>query len=500
MATQAPSFNVTSGKLNEIKDSALLYGFFKDNLNFPQELKDFDSKTGSIISAYIKEAGFKGEKGEARSVFINSNVKNLVLVGLGEEQKYGPDVLSNVIADMSKKLRDNGSETFSIYLPSFANGIMSEKSAIEKSVLSAQMGLYKFIDYKTKDRDKIKYIKQVNLVATEKNYDEALKNSSIIADAVNKTRDIVNTPPNVATPEFVASYAMEISKKAGIKCTVLDDKMIESKKMECLAGVGRGSINKPRLVILEYKGSNKDEKPIAIVGKGVTFDSGGLNVKLYPYILNMKDDKGGAIAAIHIIEACSRLNLPLNVLVVAPLCENMIDASAYRPDDVLKAYNGMTVEIKNTDAEGRLILADALSYTVEMKPQAIIDIASLTGASAVVLGSIGTPYLSSDDKLSEKLETASKNSLEKVWKLPLWQEYEESMKSDIADIKNISEDGDAGVIMGATFLKNFVSDIPWLHIDIGTTVWSKNDKGVLVKGATGATVRLMMSLLMDWKK
>jgi len=205
------------------------------------------------------------------------------------------------------------------------------------------------------------------------------------------------------------------------------------------------------------------------------------------------------LASIHAIEACSKLKLPVNIIAITPFCENMIDAAAYRPDDVLSAYNGMTVEVKNTDAEGRLVLADALSYAAEKNPEAIIDIATLTGASTVVLGWAGTPFTSTDEKLAEKIKNASKKSLEKVWELPLWPEYEDSIKSDVADIKNISEEGDAGVIIGAAFLKNFVSDAPWAHIDIGTTVWSKIDKGILTKGATGATVRLMIELLREWK-
>ncbi|MBI2653747.1 leucyl aminopeptidase, partial [Candidatus Woesearchaeota archaeon] len=306
-------------------------------------------------------------------------------------------------------------------------------------------------------------------------------------------------PPNIATPQYMAEYAKELSKKYGLRCTVFDEKQIEKMKMGCFIGVAQGSANKPRMVVLEYYGTDKKQKPIAIVGKGVTFDSGGLNLKPYPFILNMKDDKAGAVAAMHVIEACAKLKLPINLVVVTPLCENMPSSNSFRPDDVLKAYNGMTVEIKNTDAEGRLILADALSYAAEFKPRVIIDIATLTGASLIALGYIGTPFLCTDEKLSEKIKDASKKSLEKVWEFPLWQEYEESIKSDVADLKHISEEGDAGVIIGATFLKNFVNDIPWAHIDIGTTVWSKVDKGVLVKGATGVTVRLMMEMLREWK-
>jgi len=373
------------------------------------------------------------------------------------------------------------------------------KEIVEKITLSSLMGLYKFTEYKTKDKDKIKSIKQITIITnSNKNFDREIRYASVVADAVNKTRDLVNTPPNVATPEYAANYAKGLARKNGLKCSVFDEKQIENMKMGCFIGVAKGSVNKPRLVVLEYNGA-KNKKPVAIVGKGVTFDSGGLNVKPYPYILNMKDDKAGAIAAMHIIEACSKLKIPINLVVVAPLCENMIDAASYRPDDILKAYNGMTVEIKNTDAEGRLILADALSYAAKSKPEAMIDIATLTGASLVVLGYVGTPFVCTDENLRKKLNNASAKSLEKIWEMPLWQEYDDSLKSDVADIKHIGDEGEAGVITAAMFLKNFVDDVPWAHIDIGTTVWSKADKGVLVKGATGATVRLMMEMLREWK-
>ncbi|MBI2652600.1 leucyl aminopeptidase family protein, partial [Candidatus Woesearchaeota archaeon] len=390
--------------------------------------------------------------------------------------------------------------SFSIFLNSFNNGKFKEEEVFEKLVLSCLIGLYKFNEFKTKDREKIKHIKQITIITNSNNtFENEIKYASVVADAVTKTRDLVNTPPNIATPEHVAVYAKELAKKSNLKCTVFDEKQIEKMKMGCFMGVAQGSTNKPRLVILEYCGNDKKQKPIAIVGKGVTFDSGGLNLKPYPFILNMKDDKGGAIAAMHVIEACAKLKLPVNLVVVTPLCENMPSSTSFRPDDILNTYNGMTVEIKNTDAEGRLILADALSYAAGLKPKAIIDIATLTGASLIALGYIGTPFLSTDEKLSEKIKSASKKSLEKVWEFPLWSEYEENIKSDVADLKHISEDGDAGVIIGATFLKNFVGDVPWAHIDIGTTVWSKVDKGVLTKGATGATVRLLMEMLREWK-
>ncbi len=486
--------------LSKVKDNSLLAGFFKEKTGLGPELRNLDKPLNGIISSCIKNRDFKAERGEIKNIYINKDIKNIVLVGLGESDKYDYETLSTIIADVSKKLRDNGVESFSIFLDSFNNGKLREEEVIEKIVLSSLAGLYKFTEYKTKGNDKIKQIKAITLATnSNKNFDKEIRYGKVVADAVNKTRDLVNMPPNVATPEYAASYAKELAAKSNMKCTVFDERQIEKLKMGCFAGVAQGSAKKPRLVILEYLGAGKSQKPIAIVGKGVTFDSGGLNLKPYPSILNMKDDKGGAVACMHIIKACAELRLPLNVIAVMPFCENMPSSTSFRPDYVLKAYNGMTVEVRNTDGEGRLILADALSYAAEFKPQAIIDIATLTGASLITLGYVGTPFLSTDKRLSEKIKEASKKSLEKVWEFPLWPEYEENIKSDVADLKHISDEGDAGVIIGATFLKNFVKDVPWAHIDIGTTVWSKIDKGVLTKGATGATVRLMVELLRDWK-
>ncbi len=499
MEKDAVSIRVARDELTKIRDNALVVGFFKNKTNLSGELKKFDDENGNLISSYIKDMKFEAEKSEIKNIYVNKKVKNVVIVGLGEEDKFNFEILSNIVADVAKKLRDSSVDSFTLSLNSFKNNKLSEEETVEKIVLSLRMALYKFNDYKTKDKEKVKSLKEVTIATdSNKNFDSQIKFALIVGEAVVKTRDLVNLPPNVVNPEYVASYAKELARKNGLKCTVFNEKQIGKMKMGCLSAVGRGSINKPRLVILEYNGAGK-EKPIALVGKGVTFDTGGYNLKPYPYILNMKDDLGGAAASIHIMEVCAKLKLPVNLIVVTPLCENMIDADAFRPDDILTAFNGVTVEIKNTDAEGRLILADALSYAASLKPKAIIDIASLTGASMVVLGPIGTPIISTDEKLTEKLKEASKKSLERVWELPLWPEYDDSIKSDVADIKNISEEGDAGVIIGAAFLKNFVDDLPWLHIDIGTTVWSKSDKGILTKGGTGATVRLMVEFLKEWK-
>ena len=496
MQNKNPSVKLIKSDIANVSDKALVVGIFKEKLSLDGEVKKLDSKLGGLISDYIKSSGFKAEKGEVRSIFVNKNAKNIILVGLGESAKCDLNSVSSSVADTAKSLRYGGYETFSIFADSFNSGKLKLSEIVEKMTVSILMGLYQFIDFKTRELDQVKLIKQVTFVTSSNDsFEKELKYGTIIGEAANKTRDVVNTPPNIANPEYMGKYAKEVAKNNGLKCTVFDETQIKKMKMECMMAVGEGSENRPNFVVMEYYGS-KSKEVYAIVGKGITFDSGGLNVKPHPHIINMKDDKSGGVAAIHIIEACAKLKLPINLIVAAPFAENMPSGHSYRPDDVLKAYNGITVEVKNTDAEGRMVLSDALSYVSQTyKPKYMVEMSTLTGASRIVLGSVGAPYLSNNPELTEKLEAASVKSLEKIWELPLWPEFQESIKSPIADIQHISEDGGAGVIIGAAFLQNFVGETPWAHIDIGSTAWSKEEKGIITSGPSGATIRLLMEFL-----
>ncbi|MBI2647210.1 hypothetical protein HYW99_01925 [Candidatus Woesearchaeota archaeon] len=252
MSRVTPSIKVSRIGLSKVKGNAILLGFFKEKLDLSPEFKKLDNKLDNIMSFYIKNNNFKGEKGEIKNIFINKDIKNIVLVGLGEEDKYNLDILSAAIADVSKILRDNGIESFSIYLNSFNNKFKDEE-IIEKITLSSLMGLYRFVEYKTKDKAKIKSIKQISIITnTNKNYDKEINYASVFADAVNKTRDLVNTPPNIATPEYIADYAKEIGKNFDLKVKILDYKQIKKLKMGCFLGVAQGSVNKPFLVVLSF--------------------------------------------------------------------------------------------------------------------------------------------------------------------------------------------------------------------------------------------------------
>ena len=496
-----PKIEVISSNLEEIKDQCLVIAFFEGKLGLSKEISKFDSAINSLISASIKNRDFKAEEGEIKLIYVNANIKYLALLGLGKEEKFSLNKLTSNIAAVSRKIRNAGIKSFAVHLSSLKNKAYGQKEYLEKITQSIILSLYQFNKFKTKDLDKIKSIDKVAIIVDANSINESktiVNNAVIYAEAVNKTRDLVNTPPNIANPAYVAEYMKEVAKKNNLTCTIFDEKQIEKMGMECFMAVARGSANKPRLVILGYKGSG-NEKPIVLVGKGITFDTGGINVKPAAYLSTMKDDKAGACGVIHILEACTKLKLKLNVIGIAALAENMVSDKSYRPDDVLKSYSGLTVEITNTDAEGRLVLADALSYSLKYRPKAIIDIATLTGASVIALGYFASPVLGNDQRLIDRIKAASDKSLEKVWQFPLWEEYEEILKSDIADVKHLHEGIDAGVIIGGIFLKNFVGDIPWAHIDIGNTVWAKNEKGCIVKGATGFSVLLLLNLLRDWK-
>ncbi len=479
--------------------NAIVIGFLQGKLSLSGKTKEINDSFGNAIGACLKNGDFRAEYAETKTLFVNKdNLRYVILAGLGEEDKYTLEKFNFLIAEISKRLRDSNTDKFGILLGSFAAGNISESQIAENAAISSLLGLHQFVEFRTKELDKIKRVSEIVLVSNN-NYEDLIKKSGVIANAIIKSRDLANTPPNVANPEYVANYSKELAKKSGLKCTILNKSEIEKLKMGCFLAVAQGSKNEPRLIILEYNGAGKSEKPIVLVGKGITFDSGGLNIKPYPSMTTMKGDKTGAVTAIHTIEVCALLKLPLNVIAITPLCENMPDAGSYRPDDVLKAYSGMTVEVKNTDAEGRMVLADALSYANKYSPQAIIDIATLTGATMVILGSVGTPIMGNDEKLLGKIKEASKSSLDKVWELPLWDEYAELLKSEIADIKHLNEEGGAGTIIGGIFLKNFVGSTPWAHLDIASTSWAKADMGICAKGSTGVPVRLLVEVLRNWK-
>ncbi len=486
------SIEITKSSI-EAQGSYLL-AFYEGALELVGAAKKIDESSGNALS-YAFKNGFLGEKGETKIISPAGELHAAVLIGLGKKEGIRTDHFMDSFSDAVKAARNEGIKELNVVIDSF-----SMKRAAYLIALSASVGSHRLVKFRTKGLDKIKNVEKIVLMSENpQSHAKEIEDAKIVSDAIKRTRDMVNTPPNILNTEEIASYAAKIAKENKLSLTILDEAKLEQLKMGCILAVGKGSASRPKIIILEYRGGEKSA-PLALVGKGITFDSGGYNLKPTNAIGNMKDDKAGAITVMHVIEAASKMKLPINLVAVLVLAENMVSGGAFRPDDILTAHNGLTVEVTNTDAEGRLVLADALSYTEKTyKPAAMVDIATLTGASMIALGHFTTPIVGSDDALVKKVMEAAEKSGERMWQLPLWEEYKESIKSDIADMKNATDGPDAGVIIGGMFLKQFVDETKWAHLDIGTTVWSKAEKGIKQKGATGVCVRTLIEFVKDWK-
>jgi len=307
-------------------------------------------------------------------------------------------------------------------------------------------------------------------------------------------RDMISAPSNEMTPSIMAQKAQEVAKRKNVTCTVLDRKKMQELGMNALLAVASGSQEEPKFIILEYSGGRKKDAPVVLVGKGLTFDSGGISLKPSDKMEEMKTDMSGGAAVIAALRAAADLKLPLNIVGLVPATENLPDGRAYKPGDILRSYSGKTIEVLNTDAEGRLVLADTLAYSARFRPAAVVDVATLTGACVIALGEEVIGMLGTDEELKREIRNAGEKTGERVWELPLWENYHEQIKSDIADYKNTGG-RPAGTITAAAFLSKFVGDFPWVHLDIAGPAWTTKDKAYIPKGASGIPVRLLVEFL-----
>ncbi len=449
--------------------------------------------TDTIVEFYTEEDAkkikdFFGKKGE---VHINYEKKHRkILLGLGKKQKLELEALRRACDGAIKFAKSLKIETFDVILPNY----FSVDVGSEAVTAGLTLANYDFDKYKTEDKKKFE-IKKINLLCNKQNL---IKETQKICQNVKFTRDWINENASAKYPNRLAKLAQDICKKYKIKCTVFSESQLKKMGMNLLLAVGDASDHGSRLVVMEYNGGGKGK--IALVGKGVTFDSGGLNLKPTGYMETMRQDMSGAMVVLAVMKTLAELNIKTNVVAVMPLAENMIGPTFYKPGDVLKSYNGKTVEIWNTDAEGRLILADALSYVVKKyKPDQVIDFATLTGSIIVALGTNVAGLFSNNDDLAQNLITAGKNVDELLWRMPMFDSYKELLKSEVADINHCPKKRDAGAITAALFLESFVENTPFAHIDIAGTAWSEEAKGYIKKNATGYGVRLMIDFLKNKK-
>ncbi len=423
--------------------------------------------------------------------------RRVILVGLGPVADFSVDRVRQAAASAAKRARELGAKSIASTAHGAGSGQVDPQAAAQAVAEGTLLGLYEWTLHKSKKNGTP--VESVTIVEFDQAkigaIEAGVKTGSIIANAVNFTRDLINQPANVVTPAALASAAQAQADRVGLKCDVHDVDWMRAQGMGALLGVTQGSAQPPKFIVLEHNGAAGD--PLVLVGKGITFDTGGISLKPGEKMEEMKSDMSGAAAVIGAMTAIAELQLPVRAVGLAPTCENMPSGTAYRPGDVLRARNGKTIEIISTDAEGRLILADALSYAAEFKPKAVIDLATLTGACIVALGEdVAAGFFANDEDLARRVTAASDTSAEKLWRLPLYEEYKDKIKSDTADMKN-SGGRYSGVGSSAIFLAEFVS-YPWSHWDIAGMALSKSGPPYVNKGGAGFGVRTLVELARRW--
>ncbi|MDO5116458.1 MAG: leucyl aminopeptidase [Synergistaceae bacterium] len=435
---------------------------------------------------------FRGEAGSLLTIALaDKNVKYAVIAGVGAEDKVTPEALREAAFAVTRAAASRGQRALSITMSRGGDEARS-RAAAEGAVLAA----YRFNKYLAAD-EKDKFVKPEDIVIVDGN-ERALAEGAIMAEAQCFARDLANEPANVITPESLAQKARELAEELGLKCDIWDEKRIADEKMGAYLAVASGSDNPPRFIHLSYEPEGAAKGHIALVGKGLTFDSGGLDIKPADFMTTMKGDKSGACAVLGAIRAAALMKLPWKVSAIVAAAENMPSGGAYRPDDILRARSGKTIEINNTDAEGRLTLADALAYASELKPDMIVDVATLTGACAVALGSTTAGLFTNNDDFGEKLLKASRASGERFWKLPMDDpNLRKQLKSPFADLVNCGARY-GGAITAAMFLEAFVDkDIPWAHLDIAAADFVKKPFSYYVDGASGFGTRTLAELIRE---
>jgi leucyl aminopeptidase len=476
----------------------LIVGYFKDRVQSP-EISRFDSALNGEISALYKRKEFTADLAKTALLSTGGRLpaKRLLLVGLGEKKKTDGERLRQAMGAAIRVVKTIREGSCSILVDEQAGDIPLTAAAM---VTGCLLGNYSFDKYKTAANESLPPVNSMTLLIPSRKAraaaERAISDSLVICEAVALARDLVSEPCNVATPTFIAAKAVQTAKDAGFTCQVLEKAEIEQLGMGGLLAVASGSGQPPKCLVLEYTPLGKSVRPVALIGKGVTFDSGGISLKPREGMERMKEDMAGAAAVIGTFAAVARLGLSVNLVGITPLTENLPDGRAYKPGDMITTMAGKTVEIVNTDAEGRMILCDALHYALRFKPQVMIDLATLTGACIVALGTAASGLFGNNERLKKALLRAGETTGEKVWEMPLWDEYGELMKSDLADLKNAGG-SEAGSISAAWFLKQFVANTSWAHLDIAGTSWEEKGHHYLPKGGTGVGVRLLVELLRE---
>ncbi len=488
-------FSLGTAAPETVDTACVLVGVYEHGV-LTSAAAQLDSAAGGLIKRQVESGDISGKAGSSTLLFAPAGVtaKRVLVVGLGTQKSFDAARFQKVNIEAARALGRLPVADAMSYLTEVDVPGRDSAWRVRIAALASDHAAYRYTAT-FKPRDKSKQPELATLAfAAAADAQAGLDQAVAIAEGVRFARELANLPPNICNPAYIATQAQAFADTQDkVSCTVLDEVEMEKLGFGSLLAVGRGSVNKPRLIALEYKGGNDGDKPYAFVGKGVTFDSGGISLKPGAGMEEMKFDMGGAAGVLGAFVAAVKMGLKINLACVVPAVENMPDGDSYRPSDVLTSLSGLTIEVLNTDAEGRLILCDALTWAAKtFQPQALIDAATLTGACVIALGKHATALMSKHDDLAAELLAAGEETLDRAWRLPLWDDYQTQLDSGFADVANIGGKS-AGAITAACFLSRFTDGQRWAHLDIAGTAWDEGRKGL----ATGRPVALLAQWLLD---
>ena len=490
-------FIVKSGTPEKQRTGCIVVGIFESR-KLSAAAHQIDEVASGAIGAILRRGDLEGRTGQT---LLLHNIPNLpservLLVGCGKEKEFNEGRYRDAIAKAVGSLKDTGTTEATFYLTELDVKGRDIPWKVRQAVEVTEAALYRFDRLKSKPNNQRRALKRVVLAVPKRSDlgpgELAIKEGQAIAEGVRLARDLGNLPGNICTPTYLAEQAAEIGKQFNLKTTILEKDDMQQLGMGSLLSVSRGSRQPPKLIVLEYQGGKEGEAPVVLVGKGLTFDAGGISIKPAANMDEMKYDMCGGASVLGAIKAAAELKLPLNIVGIVPSSENLPDGDANKPGDIVTSMSGQTVEVLNTDAEGRLILSDALTYAERFKPAVVVDIATLTGACVIALGAHASGLLANNDQLARELLNAGKYTHDRAWQLPLWDEYQKQLDSNFADMANVGG-REAGTITGACFLSRYAKNFKWAHLDIAGTAWKTGKE----KGATGRPVPLLVQFLLN---
>ncbi|MFA7279067.1 MAG: leucyl aminopeptidase [Sterolibacterium sp.] len=489
-------FSIKSGSPEKQRSACVVIGVFEPRkLSLPGDI--VNQAADNYVTNLLRRGDMEGKPG---TTLLLHNVPGtlcdrVLLVGLGKEKDFRDKEFRDAVATATRTLNEIGAFDACLTLTELAVKKRDLSWRIRQTVLMVGEALYRFDRFKSKKDEVRRPLRKITLTVESRSdltaAETALNQGQAIVTGMNLAKDLGNLPGNICTPTFLAEQALELRKPHGLKVEVLERADMEKLGMGSLLSVTRGSHQPPKFIVLRHDGGKKGEKPVVLVGKGITFDSGGISLKPGPEMDEMKYDMSGAASVLGTMKAIALMALPANVVGLIPTVENMPGGNASRPGDIVTSMSGQTIEILNTDAEGRLILCDALTYAERYEPACVIDIATLTGACVIALGHVASGLLANDDALAREVLHAGQNAYDRAWQLPLWDDYQEQLKSPFADMANIGG-RPAGTVTAACFLSRFAKKFHWAHLDVAGTAWKSGEK----KGSTGRPVPLLTHFLL----